>query len=146
MWRRVWLDMRLIVRWLAAGLVTVTAFAGVTWLCGALVLANAIDDSAARWSVAGGLGVAVAALAALWGHSFAEGGKHSEGLSGSDAPGAGRQMDSGSGNTRNKISGGTFYGPVIQGRDHAGFGDVTGQTFGPSPQPPAQPSKESGTP
>jgi hypothetical protein len=60
-----------IVRWWVAALVTVTTFSLSTWICGALVLPAVMKDPAVRWGVAAGLGVAMAALAALWGHSYA---------------------------------------------------------------------------
>src|SRR5262249_28716384 len=59
-----------VIRWSAAGLVTVAAFSVPTWACGAVMLPVLIPDAASRWAVAASLGVAVAALAALWGHSF----------------------------------------------------------------------------
>ncbi len=107
--------MRTTLRWLVAVLVTITAFAVATLLCGALVLAHALRDPTVRWGIAGGLGVAVAALAALWGHSFAKGEQPAGATLGSDSPGTTGAAASGAGNTRNKISGGTFLGPVIQG-------------------------------
>lgn len=58
-------------RWIVAGLVTILAFGFVTWITGALALERVMRSDADRWVVAAGLGVAVAALAALWGHSWA---------------------------------------------------------------------------
>ncbi|MFE9429093.1 hypothetical protein ACFYNO_39800 [Kitasatospora sp. NPDC006697] len=58
-------------RWVVAGAVTVAAFAVPTWLCGAVALPGVLADPASRWAVASALGVALAALAALWGHGFA---------------------------------------------------------------------------
>ncbi|MBB6076980.1 hypothetical protein [Streptomyces paradoxus] len=52
---------------------TTVAFAGTTWLCGALLLPPVMNDSAVRWTVACGAGAAMAALAAMWGHGFAGG-------------------------------------------------------------------------
>lgn len=63
--------MKPIFSWLIAALVTSGAFAMATWICGALVLPGLLKDSGVRWGLAGALGVAVAALAALWGHSYA---------------------------------------------------------------------------
>jgi hypothetical protein len=57
-------------RWGAAVLVTVAAFGVATWASDAL-LSLVMTAEADRWVVAAGLGVAVAALAALWGHSWA---------------------------------------------------------------------------
>ena len=62
-------------RWLVAVMVTVAAFAMTTWICGALILPVVMRDPGVRWGVAGACGVAVAALAALWGHSFASAGR-----------------------------------------------------------------------
>jgi hypothetical protein len=59
------------VRWGVAGLVTIAAFAVVTWVAGDFVLTAVLKSQADRWVVASALGVAVAALTALWGHSWA---------------------------------------------------------------------------
>ena len=56
-------EMKPLIRWLIAGLVTVAAFAVATLICGIVVLPTIMKDGGARWGVAGGLGVAVAALA-----------------------------------------------------------------------------------
>jgi hypothetical protein len=97
------------LRWAVAVLVTITAFAAATWVCGAFV--RPMRDGGARWGIAGGLGVAVAALAALWGHSYATAG-HEQPATG-EAHAAPASMRG----TSNKIRGGTFHGPVIQGHD-----------------------------
>jgi hypothetical protein len=60
-----------LARWCGAVAVTIMAFAAATWVAGALVLPSVMHSSDIRWLVAAGLGVAVAALAALGGHSFA---------------------------------------------------------------------------
>ena len=60
-------------RWLVAVLVTVAAFGMSLWVCGALLLPLWLKSEADRWVVAAGLGVAVAALAALGGASWAGG-------------------------------------------------------------------------
>jgi hypothetical protein len=96
-----------------AVLVTIAAFTVATWVAGAFVLP--MHDGGVRWGIAGGLGVAVAALAALWGHSYAST-EHEEPATQTAytaSPNAGR--------TSNRISGGTFYGPVIQGRSVSGL-------------------------
>jgi hypothetical protein len=59
------------VRWLVAAVVTVAAFGVSLWVCGALLSPLVLKSGADRWVVAAGLGVAVAALAALWGASWA---------------------------------------------------------------------------
>jgi hypothetical protein len=106
------------VRWGVAGLVTVVAFCGPAWICGALVLPTLITDPVIRWGIAGALGVALAALAALWGKTFATEGR----------PAAG------SGDVHNEISGGTFHAPVSLARD------ITGPVYlgasSPNPDPP----------
>jgi hypothetical protein len=76
-------------RWLAAVVVTVAAFGVSLWVCGALLLPLVLKSGADRWVVAAGLGVAVAALAALWGASWAG---HSE--ESSSGPG-GRSISAG---------------------------------------------------
>lgn len=61
-----------VVRWLVALVVTLAAFSGSLWVSGTLVLPIWIKSGTDRWVIAAGLGVAVAALAALWGVSFAQ--------------------------------------------------------------------------
>ena len=58
-------------RWLVAVVVTVVAFGVSLWVCGALLLPLWLKSGADRWVVAAGLGVAVAALAALGSASWA---------------------------------------------------------------------------
>jgi hypothetical protein len=60
-------------RWLVAVVVTVAAFGLSLWVCGALLLPLWLKSGADRWVVAAGLGVAVAALVALGGASWAGG-------------------------------------------------------------------------
>ena len=60
-------------RWLLAVVVTVVAFMVPTVVCGVWLLPTWLKDAPTCWAVASGLGVAVAALAALWGHGFATG-------------------------------------------------------------------------
>jgi hypothetical protein len=67
------------LRWAVAALVTLAAVAVPTWLCGAVVLPPLLKDGAIRWGLAGVVGVALAALAALWGHSYATGTEKKEG-------------------------------------------------------------------
>jgi hypothetical protein len=61
-----------VIRWCAAGLITAAVFSAGTVICGLLVLPLVLRSLADRWVVASALGVAVAALAALWGASWAE--------------------------------------------------------------------------
>ena len=113
--------MKLIIRWLVAGLVTVVAFAVATWICGTLIMPLIMKNDGIRWGVATALGVAVAALAALWGHSFAALKQPPEPGASQDKPAtAPKRRLTGSGSTHNKISGGTFHGTVTQGRDISG--------------------------
>lgn len=105
------------VRWLVAGLTTVVAFSLATWVSGALILPTVIEDPSVRWGLAGALGVALSALAALWGHAFAQG-EHSQGASDGDvAVTCGTATTARPDITSNVIRGGTFHGPVIQARD-----------------------------
>jgi hypothetical protein len=97
------------LRWAVAVLVTIAAFAVATWVCGAFVLP--MRDGAVRWGIASGLGVAVAALAALWGHSYATAEFEQPAAEATQAAPASV------GSTSNEISGGTFHGTVIQSRD-----------------------------
>lgn len=124
---------RLALRWTVAAFVTIAAFAAATWICGALVLpALKMHDAAVRWGVAGGLGVAVAALAALWGHSYAT----TEPQPGGAPPAHPAPTTSSSGGaTRNTIRGGTFQKPVIQGRDVTAINTTGPQPASPPPQP-----------
>lgn len=129
---------RLTLRWTVAAAVTIAAFAAATWISGAFVLpAMKMHDAAVRWGIAGGLGVAIAALAALWGHSYATAQPQPEQSPGSASPAPAGPAPSGvsEGETRNEISGGTFQQSVLQGRD---FGTIT--TGKPQPAaPPPQP-------
>jgi hypothetical protein len=127
-------DMSSIAKWSAAVAVTIAAFAAAAWIGGVLILPIVIKDSGTRWGLAGALGVAMAALAALWGHSFATA-EASETDSGSHHAPAPDITTREPGNTRNKITGGTFHGPVIQGRDIHGPAAFT--------TPPRQPDPES---
>lgn len=58
-------------RWLVATGVTVIAFAVPTVVCGLWALPPLIQDAGARWAVASSLGLALVALAALWGYGYA---------------------------------------------------------------------------
>jgi hypothetical protein len=119
-------------RWCIAGLVTITAFAAVTWICGALALSVLSLDSGARWGIAASAGVAVAALAALWGHGFATGAE--EGVE-REAHAKAPATVSGIPNVRNEIEG-DVQGSALQGRDI--YGPVT---FGAT-EPPRHPDRE----
>lgn len=128
--------MKPLVRWLVASLVTVAVFAVLTAICGALVLPTVMKDPGSRWGVAGGLGVAVAALAALWGHSFATA-ERSASPAHRALTAESTNTETGPGATSNNISGGTFHQSVIQGRDISGpvvNGGVSPQTADPNPQ------------
>lgn len=117
------------LRWAVAVMVTIAAFAAATWICGAFVLP--MRDGGVRWGIAGGLGVAVAALAALWGHSYATA-KHQK-----PAVEEARAAPANTGRTSNKISGGTFHGPVTQGRDIGTIDLASPATGRPVQKPPS---------
>ena len=59
------------LRWCAALVATMAAFALITWVAGTVVLPHLISDHTDRWGVAAACGVAVAAAAAAWGNWFA---------------------------------------------------------------------------
>jgi hypothetical protein len=59
------------IKWWVAGLVAAVAFGVSVWLSGALLLPQLMKSSADRWAVAVGFGLAVVALVALWGQSWA---------------------------------------------------------------------------
>jgi hypothetical protein len=61
------------VRWLAALGATVTVLGISIWLSGAYLLPLWIKSGSDRWGIASGIGVAMAAFAALWGSTFAQG-------------------------------------------------------------------------
>jgi hypothetical protein len=58
-------------RWLLAGLISMAAFAGAAWISGAVLLVPLLASSTDRWAVASGIGVSVAAFAAMWGQWWA---------------------------------------------------------------------------
>jgi hypothetical protein len=120
------------LRWAVAVLVTIAVFAAATWICGAFVLP--MRDGVVRWGIAGGLGVAVAALAALWGHSYATAEHQQPELE----PEKAQPDTAGKGSASFTISGGTFHGPVTQAHDVGTINLArpgTGST--PLPRPPA---------
>jgi hypothetical protein len=67
-----WETMSRAGRWLVAVAVTIAAFGVSLWMCGALLLPLWLKSGADRWVVAAGVGVAVAALAALGSASWAD--------------------------------------------------------------------------
>ncbi len=118
--------MKQIIKWFVAVLVTVAAFSAATWASGVVLsLVHALDPDV-RWGISGSVGVAVAALAALWGYGFASGER--------EAAAADHPQD-----VLNQISGDIKGGQVIQARDIAGpvsFGS-------PGPRPPPDTDDES---
>lgn len=108
------------VRWLLAVLVTIVAFVVPALICGILVLPTFMKDGNIRWGVATAVGLALAALAALWGQSFATAEASNNPAHGTSA--VAPTITTGSGGTSNEITGGNFHGPVIQGRDISGSG------------------------
>lgn len=125
--------MERISKWWLAGLATLAAFSATTWICGALVLAAFRIDSPTRWGIAGGAGVAVAALAALWGASFAS---RSEDKTGEQEPTRPTATAVECDGVHNVIKGDVVGGSVLQGRDF--HGPVT---LGPN-NPPRRPDLE----
>ena len=107
--------MRLVARWGMAVAGAVAGFAVAWWVCGTLI---GLDEGVSL-GVAGAVLAVLLAVAAWWASREPGSG---------DADGAGREQ---SGSVKNTISGGTFSGPVLQGRD------FTGLTFGASPAAPA---------
>ena len=103
--------MRLVARWGGAVLVSATGFALGWWVCARLIKL----DEGISLGVAGAVLAILLAVAAWW----VPGGADSKEADTAAGPRAGP--------TTNAISGGTFNGPVIQGRD------ITGLTFGASP-------------
>lgn len=65
-------QMQTMIRWLAAISVTIGAFVIGLYGAGSLVLPLWVKSGADRWVIAAGFGVALAALAALWGVNFAQ--------------------------------------------------------------------------
>lgn len=65
--------MKKLSRWLVAIISTISAFAIGLYGAGSLILPLWIKSDADRWVIAAGLGVALAALAALWGINFIQG-------------------------------------------------------------------------
>jgi hypothetical protein len=101
-----------VARWCVAVLVTVAAFGVAAWVSGALLLPAVMRSGADRWVVAAGLGVAVAALAALWGHSWAA---RDDGDGGTGGPaGAARRAAQGE---RSIAAGGDITGIASTGDD-----------------------------
>lgn len=93
-----------------AVLVTVAAFGIAAWISGAFLLPSIMKSGADRWVLAAGLGVAVAALAALWGHSWAR-------REGETSPGRGEQS----------ARSASLAGPAAGGeRSVTAGGDITG--------------------
>jgi hypothetical protein len=106
-------------RWVIAGAITLGAFCLVAWFCGAIVMVAILRDPTVRWGVAAAAGTAVAALVALWGQAWATTQEQKPLEFGEDASGA-----SVGGANHNNITGGTFYGPVVQAREIRGMGSA----------------------
>ena len=124
--------MKVFIRWLVAGLVTVATCAVVTWVCGALILPGILKDANIRWGVATALGLAAATLAGLWGQSFAN--QPAESLPPGDAR-------TGRGRILNKITGGHFHGTVTQMGDFTGNG-LRSNPLPLDPDPPKNPKSK----
>jgi hypothetical protein len=111
--------MRLVVRWGAAIVVSGAWFVLVWWLCQEQIR---LDEGAAL-GVAGAVLAVLLAVAAWWAPQAANSGEAVSARG--DA-----------GDVTNTISGGSQYGPVLQGRDFAGL------TFGASPSTPGAGPKD----
>lgn len=59
-------------RWLVAAGMTLGVFAVFLWVSGAFILPLWIKSGSDRWVIATGVGLAIGALAALWGVGFAQ--------------------------------------------------------------------------
>ena len=112
--------MRLVARWGVAVAVPAAGFALAWWVCGTLV---GLDEGVSL-AIAGAVLAVLLAVAASWAPREVGSGK---------TDGAGREQI---GSVKNTISGGTFSGPVLQGRD------FTGLTFDASPAAPASPPED----
>ena len=119
--------MRLVARWGVVVVVSAAGFALTWWVCQALI---GLDEGVSL-GVAGAVLAVLLAVAAWWAPREARsGGADGAGQLKHAAPAPVREE---TGAVENTISGGTFSGPVLQGRD------FTGQMFGTSPSPPAVP-------
>jgi hypothetical protein len=133
-------------RWSVAVLVTAAAFGIAAWVSGAFLLPAVMRSGADRWVLAAGLGVAVAALAALWGHSWAQAGRRNIAGRGEQSAGSAAAASSAAGGGRSITAGGD-----ITGIASTGDGAPTrrrGTWAGPSPctsRPSPIPSGSSGT-
>lgn len=101
-------------RWWLAGLVTVAVFAVTAWVLAAFVLPPVMASAGDRWVVAAGAGTAVAALAALWGQSWAT--RVEAGTSDADAGSKSRRVP-GPGGDRSVTAGGDITGIASTGDD-----------------------------
>lgn len=114
--------MKLVARWGVAMGVSVAGFALAWWVCQGLIGADE--------SISLGIGGAVLAMLLGVGAWWAP-----QGADTARADGAKRKQPllarEKAGNVTNNVSGGIFSGPVLQGWN------LTGLTFGASPQPPA---------
>jgi hypothetical protein len=114
--------MRLVIRWSMTVAIGAAGFALAWWVCQELIR---LDEGIS-------LGIASAVLAVLLavGAWWAPRGVDSGGADGAMREQAGAVREK-TGDVENTISGGTFSGPVLQGRD------FTSLTFGASPAAPA---------
>jgi len=113
--------------------VTAAAFAVPAWLAGAVVLPPLLKDPGTRWGVASSLGVALAALAALWSHGFATDGQEGDPPADTSVQAVGERSVAVGGDNRGRISTG----------DTSGAGSVARATTG-DPAPPTSPAPAPG--
>ena len=114
--------MRLVARWGVAVAGSVAGFALAWWVCVKLIKL----DEGVSLGIAGAVLAVLLAIAAWWAPRDADSGVTDSAEQG-QVPSAGEKT----GNVTNTVSGGTFSGPVVQGRDFIGL------TFGTSPAAPA---------
>ena len=91
--------------------VTIATLAATTWICGAFVLP--MHDGSVRWNIATGVGGTVAALALAWGAFYANAKDDQPACTSGKAQQAGADQSP----AGLSITGGTFYGPVMHGKE-----------------------------
>ncbi len=104
-------------RWSVAVLVTAAAFGVVAWISGAFLLPAVMKSGADRWVLAAGLGVAVAALATLWGHSWTRREGEASSGRGEQSAGSAAAASHPAGGERSITAGGDLTGIASTGDD-----------------------------
>jgi len=119
--------MRLVARWGMAVGIGAAGFVLAWWVCQELIRL----DEGISLGIAGAVLAVVLAVGSWWAPRGADG-RGTDGTMREQAP----PVQAKAAEVENTISGGTFSGPVLQGRD------FTGLTFGASPAPPASQPKD----